>query len=203
MSRLIEKVVILGGGTAGWMTASYLAKALQGTVEVTVLEAPTIPKIGVGEATIPNLQRVFFDYLGISEDEWMRECNAGFKMAVKFLNWKTPGPGSTQARRWNGHSDHFYHPFGILPNHDQIPLSHLWAHRQATGQTQEPYDYSCFVEPALMDAKLAPRFTDGRPAVTYAWHFDAHLVADFLRRFATQRQAVRHVQDEMVHVDSE
>jgi tryptophan 6-halogenase len=203
MSQRIEKVVILGGGTAGWMTASYLAKALQETTAITVLEAPAIPKIGVGEATIPNLQRVFFDYLGIPEDEWMRECNASFKMAVKFLNWKTPGPGSATPRDWKGHSDHFYHPFGILPDHDRIPLSHLWAYRYGNGNTTTAYDYSCFVEPPLMDAKLAPRFADGRPAVTYAWHFDAHLVADFLRRFATERQGVQHVQDEMVSVDQD
>jgi tryptophan halogenase len=201
MSQPVEKVIILGGGTSGWMTASYLAKALQGTAQVTVLEAPAIPKIGVGEATIPNLQRVFFDYLGIPEDDWMRECNAGFKMAVKFVNWKTPGVASPHPRTYNGASDHFYHPFGILPNHDRIPLSHLWAYRRAAGGTDEAYDYSCFVEPALMDAKLSPRFADGTPAVTYAWHFDAHLVADYLRRFSTERLAVRHVQDEMVHVD--
>jgi hypothetical protein len=204
MDHRIRRVVILGGGTAGWMTASYLARALQGTVSITVLEAPTIPKIGVGEATIPNLQPVFFDYLGIPEDDWMRECNASFKMAVKFINWKSPGPGEPTARTIGGRSDHFYHPFGILPAHDRVPISHLWAYRCQRGETDQPFDYSCFVEPALMDAKLAPRFADGRRAVTYAWHFDAHLVADFLRRFATEKQSVEHVQDEMVeaHRDS-
>jgi hypothetical protein len=203
MSRRIEKVVILGGGTAGWMTAAYLGKALQGTAKVTVLEAPAIPKIGVGEATIPNLQRVFFDYLGIPEDEWMRECNASFKMAVKFINWKTAGPGSRRARVWNGSTDSFYHPFGILPDHDRIPLSHLWAYQYANDSTATSFDYSCFIEPPLMDAKLAPRFSDGRPAATYAWHFDAHLVADYLRRFATERLAVQHVQDKMTDVDQD
>ena len=86
---LIETVTILGGGTAGWMTASYLKKAFP-NVKITVLEAPGIPKIGVGEATIPNLQKVFFDFLGIPEDDWMRECNAAFKCAVKFVNWRKP-----------------------------------------------------------------------------------------------------------------
>lgn len=94
----LKKVVILGGGTAGWMTAAYLGKALQGTVDITVLEAPAIPRIGVGEATVPNLQRAFFDYLGIAEDEWMRECNASFKMAVRFVNWRTEGTGEALAR---------------------------------------------------------------------------------------------------------
>src|SRR6266567_3458925 len=111
MSNQIKKIVILGGGTAGWMTASYLGKALQGTASITVLEAPSIPRIGVGEATIPNLQKAFFDYLGIDEDEWMVACNASFKMGVKFINWRTPGEGVPTARAYKESSDHFYHCF--------------------------------------------------------------------------------------------
>ncbi|MFI2668048.1 tryptophan halogenase family protein [Streptomyces albidoflavus] len=200
----IRKVVILGGGTAGWMTASYLGKALQDTVEITVLEAPTIPRIGVGEATVPNLQRSFFDYLGIPEEEWMRECNASFKMAVRFINWRTEGRGEPNPRTLPGDGpDHFYHPFGLLPEHDQTPLSHYWFQRKHQGETTEPFDYACFREPPLMDAMKAPRHTDGTAATRYAWHFDAHLVADFLRRFATEKQGVRHVQDEMVRVEQD
>ncbi|WP_283138062.1 tryptophan halogenase family protein [Rhizohabitans arisaemae] len=198
MDNRIKHVVILGGGTAGWMTASYLGKALQGTVRITVLEAPTIAKIGVGEATVPNLQKAFFDYLGIPEDEWMTQCNASFKMAVKFINWRTPGPAVSTTRTLDdGGNDHFFHPFGILPDQDQIPLSHYWYNNVHNGRTTEPFDYACFREPPLMDANLAPRFADGTHATRYAWHFDAHLVADFLRRFATEKQNVRHVQDEM------
>jgi tryptophan halogenase len=194
----IKSVVILGGGTAGWMTAAYLGKALQGTVRITVLEAPEIPKIGVGEATIPLLQNAFFNYLGIPEDEWMRECNAAFKTAVKFINWRTPGNGQPSARPFGSGRDHFYHPFGILANQDQIALSHYWFYARYHGQTDKAFDYACFKEPAIMDALRAPRFADGRPATRYAWHFDAHLVADYLRRFATRKQGVSHVQDEMV-----
>lgn len=200
MDHRIQNVVILGGGTAGWMTASYLGKALQGSVKITVLEAPDIPKIGVGEATVPNLQRAFFDYLGLREDDWMRECNAAFKMAVKFINWRTPGAGEPHARRRNGRPDHFYHPFGLLPDYDQVPLSHYWYYAKHHGESEEPYDYACFKEPPLMDANLAPRTRDGGRATRYAWHFDAHLVADFLRRFATRKQGVIHVQDRMEEV---
>jgi tryptophan 6-halogenase len=200
MGGRIRRVVIVGGGTAGWMTAAYLGKALAETVKITVLEAPAIPKIGVGEATAPNLQRAFFDYLGLPEDEWMKECNASFKVGVKFINWRTPGPGSRVAREWRGRPDHFYHPFGLLPEQDQIPLSHYWSHKLLNGTTDEPFDYSCFNESAIMDHNLAPRFPDGSPATRYAWHFDAHLVADFLRRFATTRQGVEHIQDEMTEV---
>ena len=66
MNEPIKNVLIVGGGSGGWMTASYLAKAFQGKVKITLIESATIKSIGVGEATIPNLQRVFFDFLGIS-----------------------------------------------------------------------------------------------------------------------------------------
>lgn len=198
MDNRIKNVVILGGGTAGWMAAAYLGKALQQTVKITVLEAPTVPRIGVGEATVPNFQRVVFDYLGIPEDEWMRECNAGFKIAVKFINWRTPGIGCPAPRNWEGRPDQFYHPFGLLPQSEQIPLSHFWARKRINGETSEPFDYACFAESAMMDAKKAPRLPDGERATYYAWHIDAQLLADFLRRFATERQGVVHVQDEMV-----
>ncbi|WP_242886359.1 tryptophan halogenase family protein [Actinomadura litoris] len=197
LDNRIKKIVILGGGTAGWMAASYLGKALQGTVDITVLEAPSIPRIGVGEATVPNLQRAFFDYLGIPEDEWMRECDAAFKIAVKFVNWRTPGDGQSTPRDLDGRPDQFHHPFGLLPDEDQVPLSHYWFQRRHAGRTDEPFDYACMAEPAMMDAKRGPRWLDGRRATRYAWHFDAQRVADFLCRFATKKQGVEHVQDTM------
>jgi tryptophan halogenase len=200
MDNQIKRIVILGGGTAGWMTASYLGKALQKTADITVLEAPTVPRIGVGEATVPNLHRAFFSYLGIPEDEWMRECNASFKIAVKFINWRSPGESSATPKDRDGRPDQFFHPFGLLPSADNIPLSHFWAADKLAGRTTEPFDYACFREPAIMDAKLAPRDRDGRPATFYAWHFDAHLVADFLRRFSVEKQGAEHVRDKMVEV---
>jgi tryptophan halogenase len=200
MDNRIKDVVILGGGTAGWMTASYLGKALGKGVKVTVLESPAIPKIGVGEATVPNLHRTFFHFLGLDEEEWMRECNASFKMGVRFVNWRTEGPSQADPRMVRGRPDHFDHLFGLLPNHEQLPLSHYWAYKRQLGLTDEPYDYACYREPPILDAKLAPRTHDGTKWTNYAWHFDAHLVADFLRRFATKRMGVEHVEDEMTEV---
>lgn len=190
----IQDVVILGGGTAGWMAATYLGKAFGSTVRITLLEAPSVPRIGVGEATIPNLQTAFFDFLDIPEDEWMRECNASFKMAIRFINWRTPGPGVAEPRPLNGGTDNFYHIFGQLPLHDRLPLSHYWYHRKSTGQLSEALDRSCYKETPILDDKRSPRWLDGRRATNYAWHFDAHLLADFLRRFATEKQQARHVQ---------
>jgi tryptophan 6-halogenase len=200
MDMRIKNVVILGGGTAGWMAAAYLAKHLQGTAQITLMESPAIKKIGVGEATIPNLQKVFFDYLGIPELEWMSECNAAFKMSVRFVNWRTPGPGMAEPRSMAGTPDHFYHPFGLLPDCDQIPLSHYWFLKRYQGQTSEPYDYACFREPPLMDAARAPLLLDGTSLIRHAWHFDARLVADYLQRFATTRLGVERVEDKLADV---
>jgi hypothetical protein len=200
MDHRIRDIVILGGGSAGWMTASYLGKALQGSVRITVLEAPAIPKIGVGEATIPNLQKTFFNYLGIDEGDWMPECNASFKMGIKYVNWRSGGDGVPGPRSVNGGTDYFYHLFGLLPDHDQFPLSHYWVYKKQQSLTDEAFAYACFKEPPIMDDKRAPRWPDGRRATNYAWHFDAHLVAGYLSRFATEKLGVRHVQDQMREV---
>lgn len=197
----LRSVVVLGGGTAGWMSASYLGRALGPHVRITVVEAPSIPSIGVGEATVPNLHKTFFDFLGLAEEDWMRECNASFKMGIKFVNWRTPGAGSPKPRQLNGYSDHFYHLFGILPNSENLPLSHYWAAKRFAGETDEPFDYACYRESPVLDANLAPRFADGTKWTNYAWHFDASLVAAFLRRFATEKQGAIHIEDEMVDAE--
>ncbi|WP_026122449.1 tryptophan halogenase family protein [Nocardiopsis halotolerans] len=203
MTDAIKDIVVLGGGTAGWMSACYLAKAMNGTARVTVLEAPQIPTLGVGEATIPNLQTAFFDFLGIDEDDWMRECNASYKTAIRFINWRTGGSGESGPRQMDSGVDHFYHIFGLLPHHEGIPLSHYWARSYLNGETKEPFDYSCYKEPALMDAKKSPRLMDGTRVTNYAWHFDAQLVARYLTRVATDGLGVRHVQGRMVRADQD
>ncbi|WP_369228741.1 tryptophan halogenase family protein (plasmid) [Streptomyces sp. R39] len=183
------------------MTASYLGRALGPTVRITVLEAPAVPKIGVGEATIPNLQKVFFDFLGLSEEEWMPECNASFKMGIRFINWRTPGAGQAEARPHGTRRDHFDHLFGLLPSHDGLPLSHYWTHRRLGGATDEPFDYACYSQPAIFDRKLSPRYLDGTRWASYAWHFDANLVADFLRRFAVEKQGAVHIEDRFTEAE--
>ncbi|MEV8526634.1 tryptophan halogenase family protein [Streptomyces sp. NPDC052000] len=203
-SRRIRRAVILGGGAEGWMTAAHLGKALQGTVDLTVLESPhdTAPPIASGAGTLPHLHRCFFDPLGINEDEWMRECGAGFKTAIRFVNWRTEGPGSAEPRKLpSGSSDHFYHSTGLLPDCEGLPLSHYWFKRKHDGRTQEPFDYACFREPPLLDAKLAPRWLDGRAATRYAWHLDTALLADYLRRFATAKHDTHVVVGELAGAD--
>ena len=177
----IQRILIVGGGTAGWMSAAYLSKALGSQASVTVLEAPAIPRIGVGEATVPNLQSSFFDFLGIGEDEWMREVNGAFKGAIKFIDWTRPHEKP---------SENFYHPFGILPYTDGIHLPQYWFERAS--REVGAFDRSCFPQIAALERKLSPRHLDGSAAYPYAWHFDAQKLADFLCRWSVAR-GVHHV----------
>jgi len=97
MSKNIQSVVIVGGGSAGWMTAAYLSKALGKSVQIKLVESSKISTVGVGEATFSTI-KLFFDFLGLEEHEWMPHCNATYKLAIKFVNWNSSG-------------SHFYHPF--------------------------------------------------------------------------------------------
>jgi tryptophan halogenase len=188
------------------MTAAYLQKALKG-VDITLVEAPHIKTIGVGEATFSTI-KLFFDFLGLEEHEWMPSCNAAYKLAIKFVNWTKAG-------------GHFYHPFQRYEMVDGYNIAEWWLKLK---RGEEAFDYSCFSIPALCDAKRSPRFLDGRVfdekvqayfadgehvpnaflaehqvQYPYAYHFDAGLLADFLEGYATER-GVRRVADEVVHV---
>jgi tryptophan 6-halogenase len=187
---LIRSVIVLGGGTAAWMTAAYLKKAFP-ALEATVLDACNVPELDVDEASTANLQRSFFDFLGLAEQEWMRECNAAFKVAVKFVNWRKP--------RSETPDDYYYHLCGRIPNCDNLPLSHYWVLNRLNGDRQR-MEYACYTEPKLLDVKLAPRYRDGSRAMSYAWHFDARLLTDYLRRKATS-WGVQQIEDGLASVE--
>ncbi len=201
------KVVIVGGGTAGWMTAAYLSKALASKIEITVVESTGIGRIGVGEATFSTI-RLFLEFLGLREEDWMPPCNATYKMAIKFVNW-------------NRENRHFYHPFQRYYTVRGHSMADWWLKLQPD---EAPFDYSCFVVPDLCDAQRSPRFLDGRTfcdryeddrqrkagaAATilqhlqlqypYAYHFDAQLFADYLSGYAQARGAVR-IDDKIIDV---
>jgi flavin-dependent dehydrogenase len=201
---MIRSVVIVGGGTSGWMTASYLQAVFGDRLDVTVIESAQIGTIGVGEATFSTI-RHFFDSLNLSEAEWMPECNATYKLAVRLENWREPG-------------HHFYHPFERLRVVDGTPLTSWWQQLRPSGR----FDKDCFLIASICDAKASPRHRDGslfereleedpdrvvfRTTLSeqstqfpYAYHFDAALLAEFLTRYATKR-GVRRVVDTVEHV---
>jgi len=197
MNKPIQSILIVGGGTAGWMTASYLTKAFQESVKITLIESETIKKLGVGEATLPSLQKMFFDFLEIPEDNWMKYVNGSFKVGIKYINWHTtPEIGKKD--------DYFYHIFGGVPTCDGIPLQQYWLHKYLNGKTTESMHYACYPEANLIDKNLSPRFKDGNQSMFYAWHFDAHLVVDYLKDWSCSRGVTQIIDDVIgVSVDAD
>jgi len=209
MARNIENVVIVGGGSAGWMTAAYLRRALDEKVKIALVESSGIPTVGVGEATFSTI-KLFFDFLGLDERDWMPKCNAAYKLAIKFVNW-------------NAERRHFYHPFERYEIVDGFSAGEWWL-KVAKQRDVGPFDYACFIIPSLCDQKRSPRYFDGkvfdhkvvdhfRPErafqknmlsdlkiqYPYAYHFNASLLADFMMSYATQR-GVRRILDDVVDV---
>lgn len=201
---MLKSVIIVGGGTAGWMSATYLKAAFGDRIEVTVVESDRIGAIGVGEATFSTV-RHFFDYLGLDEREWMPECSASYKLGIRFQDWRAKG-------------HHFYHPFERLRSSDGFALTDWWLQ---DGDRSETFDRSCFITPYLCEAKRSPRLLDGslfaggldsslgrstleeqRAQFPYAYHFDATLLARYLTGYGTER-GVRHVVDDVVRIDQD
>ncbi len=198
MGERIKSIVILGGGTAGWLSAAYLNRALSDDTTITLIESSAIPTVGVGEATIPTL-RTTMDFLGLSEDVWMPKCNATFKTAIRFNGWldaKEPNAG-------------FYHPFGDRPDQFVAPwdkphfpvvdpgfaMYHHWLARKLRGETTKPMTYECHPTAALCDAYKSPRHANSDVhQIRSAYHVDAGLMAAMLREVAKER-GVQHVID--------
>ena len=201
---MLSKVVIVGGGTSGWMTAAYLRTALGDGIDVTVVESKRIKTIGVGEATFSTV-RHFFEYLGLSENEWMPKCNATYKLGIRFENWREKG-------------HYFYHPFERLRVVDGFPLTDWWLQQKPSDR----FDQDVFLMSAICDAQRSPRYMDGKlfeqdfveqregsperstlseqdTQFPYAYQFDASLLADFLTEFSTERGA-RHIEDDVLDV---
>ena len=183
-------IVVLGGGTAGWMAACLLAKAWgpRGAA-VTVIESPEIGIVGVGEGSTPQL-KAFFDTLGIAEAEWMPRCNATYKTGIGFHGWSH--------RR--GYESYF-HPFPTALDGHTAPAFFAHAAARRAGHDVEALPDRFFVPAWLAAHGKAPLPADNFPfAVGYGYHFDAHLIGAFLREHATTTQGVVHVERRIVDV---
>jgi tryptophan 7-halogenase len=171
------RVVIVGGGTAGWMAAAALAGALRpGLCEVHLVESDEIGTVGVGEATLPHM-RAFNDAVGIVEADMMRRTGATFKLGIEFVDW-----GRIGAR--------YFHPFGAYGRAlGGVGFQHQWLRARQTGDDTPIADYSFAVLAALGDRFDFPDSDQDSPSSTfdYAYHFDASAYAAYLRRFSDRR----------------
>lgn len=178
MNNIIKKIVIAGGGTAGWMTAALLKKVLQQRVEIQLVESEEIGIIGVGEATIPPIQ-TFNSVLGLHEPEFLRETKATIKMAIRFDNWKQQG-------------DSYYHTFGAPGTTIGFSaFQHYWLRAQKQGLNTPIWDYD--LNYLCCEAGVFGKFDSKDPLyqVPYAYHFDSALYGRYLRKISEQAGVVR------------
>ncbi len=176
----IRSVVIVGGGTAGWMTAAALAHAMPHGLSITLVESDAIGTVGVGEATIPPI-RLFNQTLGIDEAEFLRETKGSFKLGIEFVGWGRAG-------------HRYFHPFGTHgKSFDLVAVHQHWL--TAGGPDSGiAFDDLSMAWGAGKRGRFAQPMADPRSVAStfdYAYHFDAGLYARFLRRYAEARGVVR------------
>ncbi len=173
----MRNIVIVGGGTAGWMAAAALSKfCAPEQYSITLVESEAIGTVGVGEATIPHL-RFFNEKLGINENEFMRVTQATYKLGIEFVNWGKLG-------------DAYIHPFGDfgLPLND-VEFYHYWLMANISKPQRPLFDYSLAVRAAHNGRFAHPRETANPLTGTYsyAFHIDASLYAKYLMGFCVER----------------
>jgi tryptophan halogenase len=177
----IKDIVIVGGGTAGWMTAAALSTMLNGRYNIRLVESDEIGIVGVGEATIPMIQR-FNRVLGIDESEFMRETQGSFKLGIEFVNWGRLG-------------DRYMHGFGRLGQDlATVPFDQYWQKMRMLGKAAPLEEYSITRMASKANKFMPPRFdVQNSPLrdINYAYHFDASLYAKYLRKLAESRGVVR------------
>ncbi|WP_440903263.1 tryptophan halogenase family protein [Catenovulum sp. SX2] len=184
-----KKIIIAGGGTAGWMTASLMNKQLAHLGwDICLIESPDIGIIGVGEGSTPQLKS-FFDKLEISESEWMPACNATYKNGISFKGWSGR----------EGYTDYF-HPFGsMLDKHTQSAFIYN-CYQKRLGYLLETKPDKFFISAYLANAQRAPLPIHQFPFdVLYGYHFDSHLLGQYLAEYAKCR-GVEHISEKITDV---
>ena len=190
-----KSVLIVGGGTAGWITAGYLAKALATQsgkgVKITLIESSDIGILGVGEGTFPTIRRTL-ERIGVNEADLLRECDATLKQGARFAHWRfTPKPGAVNRAQ----PDHYMHPFAISQAPGGLDLLPYWL--LGVEGSNLNWDEVSTVQKRVSDAGFAPKRVidaDFAGPLNYAYHFDAAKLAVFLRRHATG-SGVTHISD--------
>jgi tryptophan halogenase len=177
----ISDIVIVGGGTAGWMAAAALAKCAGAQRhKITLIESQEIGTVGVGESTIPPIQ-LFNRLLGIDEDEFVRETNATFKLGIEFTDWRHVG-------------HRYFHNFGLLGADLKTGVSFIqyWLRAAQSGGDPDQLLFSAEAQ-AARHGKFGrtPPSSGGQPNINYAFQFDASTYAAYLRRYSERRGVVR------------
>jgi tryptophan 7-halogenase len=190
-----RRILIVGGGTAGWLTAAYLAKALRLSerphLEITVLESPDIGTVGVGEGTFPTI-RSTLQFLGIEEARFIRETAATLKQGIRFVDWAHAPQG--------GRHSQFFHPFEAPYYAEDVNLVPYWLLQDEAARP--PFAEAMTLQVRVAEAQRAPKRAGEAPyaaPLNYAYHFDALKLAQLLAARALEL-GVRHVQGTVTDV---
>ncbi|MGD8175160.1 tryptophan halogenase family protein [Marinimicrobium sp. ARAG 43.8] len=188
----IDHIVVVGGGTAGWLMASRLAAEFH-TGEplkrrITLLESPDIATVGVGEGTWPSMLETLRQ-IGLSENEFIRECDVSFKQGSRFYNWV------------DGKGEHYDHPFTQPAEYGPVNLAEHWL----SAGTEVPFAYAVSPQSAVCDEHRAPKQPQTPEYafnLNYGYHLNAGKFAGLLSRHSVERLGVHHILDEVVGVTS-
>ncbi|ADN77127.1 tryptophan halogenase [Ferrimonas balearica DSM 9799] len=189
----IRRLIVVGGGTAGWLAASHLARKFRvnqhPTISVTLVESPNIPTIGVGEGTVPTMRQTLH-WLGIRETDFIRQCDVTFKQSIKFIDWLRPPAGG---------QSHAYHHLFDYPAIQGLDPTPYWC--QDPGGT--PYADAVSVQAHLCEQGLGPKtlmHPEFGGATAYAYHLDAAKFSALLTDHAVNQLGVHHVLAEVTEV---
>jgi hypothetical protein len=185
-----KKIIILGGGTAGWMTAALLSKKWSNrNVSISLIESETIGTVGVGEGSTPKMRK-FFDSLGVSEKDWMPKCNATYKCGIRFPGWST-----------RTGCESYYHPF--FSQHDDASVRAFFQNTTLRSRNFNVYAHpdAFFISNFLAKMRLSPLpHLSTSYSTDYAYHFDASLIGAHLNKLS-QMQGVERIVDTVSQVN--
>jgi len=191
MSEAVERIVVVGGGSAGWLAAGVIAaghhSGVTGGVQLTVVESPDVRTIGVGEGTWPSM-RDTLRRIGVSETDVIRACDASFKQGSKFVGWVT-----------GGNDDQYFHPFALPQGYTEADLVAQWQ----AGHADMPFADLVSYQPHLCRLGRAPKqiaTPEFAAVANYAYHLDAGKFGEFLREHCTTRLGVCHVVDHVTRI---
>jgi tryptophan halogenase len=190
MTQAVSKVIVVGGGTAGWLTAARLAATFDtrgGNFSVTLIESPTLSTIGVGEGTWPSMRTTLLN-IGISETEFMRYCFASPKQGTTFLGWVS------------GQKEQYHHPFSLPEAYTDLNLAEFLS----DVDRYETFAHRVTPQATLIDEGFAPKqinTPDYAYTLNYGYHLDAGKFAELLRSHATERLGVDHLLADIIGVE--
>lgn len=195
----IESVLIVGGGSSGWMTAAALVKQIP-WLKISLIESPVIPTIGVGESTIGQIN-TFFKYLDLKDEDWMKHCNATYKTSIKFLNFREDPSSPPHV---------FHYPFGNFDYTDKPRMIMEWFIAKANNPDLDPYTFSQFYHDSVLmtDANKLTKNEDHKIRgfdfdTDTAYHMDATLFGEYLRDNICIPSGLTHILDNVTRIDKD